>query len=559
MKIFFLIPVLLLLFTSVSEAQISDYPLKVSIYGSNIYTYSKSPNGLFRICKYMGTNEDWVYDHEEAGFSDAYIYDLIEGDGDVYAIGKIKENMDYKIILIKLNNGVKDWVRYLDYDAYDDAGFAIAYDRGEVYFTGLATNSLQQTDVLINRFTKKGHESWNRALMYNFHPETSNDIGSRILVDSNFVYVCGTTNIENSTTTDIFMMTLSKDGLVVDEPVVYETPYSKEYPTDFIFLTQYGDTGTTVRKNMTAVTIYAENIRNNSKDYGVLMFDGGLTSNLLWDRIYKAGSMDEVAAKIIISNDSNIVVTGYAQKSMYDYDFATMKHNKFNGVPMWNDSIVYYPPSLPSDKKQNTIDMASALAKKGDEIFVGGFSESAGNEFIIQRIKDTPTSFILPLNISYSPEYIGDYVPGQYKMKAFLGIDETTGNIISVFSKANVNDDMDIEYAIVEFDSTGNIISETQTVNDEPDYLHSGNLNQLSIYPNPFNPETQIQFNLSTNSLVNIKIYDMLGREVFKLNEQRPAGMNKVSFKGDNLASGIYYLKIQTGNILETRKLILLK
>lgn len=561
MKNFFLIPVFLLLFVSVSKAQIYDYPLKAAIYGGTVYTYSKSPTGLFQICKYSGTDLIWQYIYQESGFSDAYIYDLVEGDGDVYAIGKIRDITDYKIILIKVNNdGALGWVKYLDYNAEDDAGLAIAYDRGEVYFTGLTTNSLQQTDVLVNRYTQKGVESWNRVLMYNFNPDNSNDVGSKILVDSNFVYVCGTTIPENSITTDVFMMTLSKyDGSVVDAPVVHEIPGANEYLTDFTFFTHSGNSTITV-KNITGITVYSENIRNNTKDYGVLLFKGGLVSEVLWERIYKAGSLDEVAAKIMISNDSNVIVTGYAQRSLYDYDFMTMKHSRGNGVPMWSDSIIYYPPNVPSDgKKKNTIDMASALAKKGNEIYVAGFSESAGNQFIIQRIIDDPSPICSPLNISYSPNFAGDYMPDQYKMKAFLGVDEATGNIISVFAKANINNDADIDYAIVKFDSTGDIISETETINNEPEYSNNNNSNQLRIYPNPFNPETKIQFNLPASSLVKIKIYDILGKEVFTMNELRPAGINNVSFKANNLASGIYYLKIQTANSFEARKLILLK
>lgn len=558
MKKFFLITALLLLFASTSEAQIYEYPLKVTICGGNVYTYSKSSNGLFEICKYGDNN--WVYYHLEPGFDDAIIYDLVEGDGDVYAIGKIKENTDYKTILIRINNnGAKAWVKYLDYNSNDDAGLSIAYDRGDLYFTGFATDGSQKTEALVNKFTKKGHENWNRPLLYNINPGYSNDIGSKILVDSNYVYIGGTTVVENSITTDIFMMTLSKDGFVTDEPQVYEIPYANEYLTDFIFLTNHTGGGTTILKNMVSTTIVVDNIRNGTKDYGVLVFEGGIGSGLLWPKIYRGGNMDEVAAKVMLSSDSNVIVTGYAQKSLYDYDFATMKHNKLTGAPMWTDSIIYYPEYLPSTGKTNTIDMASALAKKSNEIYVGGFSESAGNQFVIQTIVDNEVYNGIPLNISYSPNFISDYMPDQYKMKAFLGVDQTTGNIISVFAKANIYNDADIDYAIVKYDSTGNVLSETEVMNEQPENLNNQNSNNLRVYPNPFNPETNIEFNLQAGSLVNIKIYDISGREIFKLNEKRPSGLNKVNFNASNLPSGVYFLKIQTDNFSEIKRLMLLK
>lgn len=560
MKKLLFVLTLFFLSVSVSMAQLYEYPLRVAIFGTTIYTYSNSPNSLFRICKYSGTNLDWTYSFNEPGFDDAYIFDLVEGDdGDVYAIGKIKQINEYTTILLKIDGvGNLEWVRYLNYSASEDVGLSIAYSNGEVYFTGFAINVFNQKDAYVNKYTRKGEVSWNRMYKCDLYPEYSDDIGSKILVDENYIYLCGTTNSSNSGTTDIFTVTLAKDGTVADPPRVFETANANEYLTDFIFVSRHSTNTNTAQKNMTAVTLYADNIINNTKDYGVIMFGDMMGSFVEWSKIYNIGNMDDGAVKIMVSNDSNIISTGFVQKSQYNYDFATMKHNKITGAPMWSDSIVYYPPSY---GKTNAIDMASALAKHGDTIYVGGFSESAGNQFVIQAINDSQASSTLPLNISYSPNFNADYIPGQYNMKAFLGVDTITGNIIGVFSKANINDELDIEYSVVKFNNTGDVLSEIEVANDEPEQLYNinNNSNQLKVYPNPFNPETSIEFNLPAVSLVNIKIYDISGREVFAMNEQRPAGVNKVSFKANNLASGVYYLKMLIGNKLETKKLILIK
>ncbi|MBN2571206.1 MAG: T9SS type A sorting domain-containing protein [Ignavibacteriales bacterium] len=79
-------------------------------------------------------------------------------------------------------------------------------------------------------------------------------------------------------------------------------------------------------------------------------------------------------------------------------------------------------------------------------------------------------------------------------------------------------------------------------------------------YPNPFNPSTIISYSLPEKSFVKIKIYDTLGREVINLvNEEKPAGIHQVEFKGYNLASGVYLYRIEAGNYSETKKMILLK
>lgn len=79
-------------------------------------------------------------------------------------------------------------------------------------------------------------------------------------------------------------------------------------------------------------------------------------------------------------------------------------------------------------------------------------------------------------------------------------------------------------------------------------------------YPNPFNPETKIKFDLPNDNFVSIKIYDVLGKEVATLvNEFKNAGSYIISFNGSNLSSGIYYYKIKAGSYEQIRKMILLK
>jgi len=79
-------------------------------------------------------------------------------------------------------------------------------------------------------------------------------------------------------------------------------------------------------------------------------------------------------------------------------------------------------------------------------------------------------------------------------------------------------------------------------------------------YPNPFNPSTSIQYRVSNNSQVSIKVYDVLGNEVATLvNEEKPAGSYEVKFDAVGLSSGIYFYKLQAGSLVETKKMILMK
>jgi hypothetical protein len=88
--------------------------------------------------------------------------------------------------------------------------------------------------------------------------------------------------------------------------------------------------------------------------------------------------------------------------------------------------------------------------------------------------------------------------------------------------------------------------------------IHEYSLSQN--YPNPFNPTTTINFSIPKSGLVRIKIYDVLGREIRTLvNGEKPAGNYSVQFTGSNLSSGVYFYRMQSGNYVQTKKLVLLK
>jgi len=79
-------------------------------------------------------------------------------------------------------------------------------------------------------------------------------------------------------------------------------------------------------------------------------------------------------------------------------------------------------------------------------------------------------------------------------------------------------------------------------------------------YPNPFNPITKIRFDLPKNVNVKLTIYDMLGREVETIvNEQLNAGSYEVNWDGTKYTSGVYYYRLNAGEFVETKKMILVK
>jgi hypothetical protein len=79
-------------------------------------------------------------------------------------------------------------------------------------------------------------------------------------------------------------------------------------------------------------------------------------------------------------------------------------------------------------------------------------------------------------------------------------------------------------------------------------------------YPNPFNPSTTIKFELPKPARVRLSVYDILGREVSVLvNEKRDAGVHEVKFDAAGLASGVYFYMLQAGDFIQTRKMFLIR
>lgn len=85
--------------------------------------------------------------------------------------------------------------------------------------------------------------------------------------------------------------------------------------------------------------------------------------------------------------------------------------------------------------------------------------------------------------------------------------------------------------------------------------------NLYQNFPNPFNPATVIKYDLPKDVKVTVKIYDLLGREVTTLinNEYKNAGRYEVNWNAGNYASGVYIYRIEAGDYISTKKMVLIK
>lgn len=102
-----------------------------------------------------------------------------------------------------------------------------------------------------------------------------------------------------------------------------------------------------------------------------------------------------------------------------------------------------------------------------------------------------------------------------------------------------------------------------QLLFSEPEQLQPELPSQLALdqnYPNPFNPTTTIRYALPEAGNVRLDVFNVLGQRVATLiNGEQTAGFHSLQFDGSRLSSGVYLYRLQSGNQVITRKMLLVK
>jgi len=129
-----------------------------------------------------------------------------------------------------------------------------------------------------------------------------------------------------------------------------------------------------------------------------------------------------------------------------------------------------------------------------------------------------------------------------------------SGSVVEIIA----NDTTAPNSGIIQTDGATWSISGTVGVESEDQIPTQYSLGQN--YPNPFNPSTTISFSILNSEFITLKVFDVLGNEAATLvNEEKSAGTYQVEFDANKLSSGIYFYKLQAGNFIETKKMILMK
>jgi len=243
-------------------------------------------------------------------------------------------------------------------------------------------------------------------------------------------------------------------------------------------------------------------------------------------------------------------VVGFKQYKYYFGSFNGASSSTQNVISAIIDSVIYYPLVLSVDSLYPVID---------------------------RPIDTFPYLLTIPYTASYSALVDSFYLDVKHfrsdtlvQMKIFDLSKSNPSHLTFYLDSLQVGDNIKLRATITDTSIYNNIAYYPYTgwvvMNVLPPILSVGNENSRMTYnlaqnfPNPFNPNTKIKYEIPEAAFVVLKVYDVLGNEIKTLiNEEQIAGSYEIGFDGSGLTSGIYYYRITAQDFLQTKKMILLK
>ena len=208
----------------------------------------------------------------------------------------------------------------------------------------------------------------------------------------------------------------------------------------------------------------------------------------------------------------------------YEY-YVVAVHDEGNSLP--SNTVAVTVPEIPFPPADLTIDSTTGIMEWLEPVIP---ERSLDGYNIYLNDMTTPVTHITATTYQFN-----DLVSGQTYLAGIAAVyTDTMSEVISIeFTYENVaGEDNDIA---------------SKTV-------------LLGNHPNPFNPETAIEFELQAAGVVKIDIYNIKGQKVCTLaDEQYPAGKNSVIWKAENVPSGVYFYQLNSGRYSTSKKMILMK
>jgi Beta-propeller repeat len=517
-----------------------------------------------------GVQTAWVKHYTMEDFSLASVAIAVDRTGNVYVTGDRSCCGDVitlqDFVTIKYNsNGYEQWVAIYDSPAkLTDGAVAIALDgSGNVYVTGYSFSYTTRTDYATVKYDSNGTELW--SVLYN-GPNNSTDRARGLVVDdAGNVYVTGI-SWDSPGSHDYVTIKYNTDGVelwvaryngpadyteqatdiaIDDSGNVYVTGYSTGIGTAWDFATiKYNSNGVEqwVARNIDGGGSTLIAVDDSGNVYVAGSGNGYLTvkynSNGIeqWFARYSSANYPRDLA---VDNSGNVFVTGEGRGGSPGKEYATVKYNT-NGFEQW---VAHYTgPGFGG--------FATSLAvSESGNVYVTGLNGGVGTDSDYATLK---------YNSEGIEQWVARYNGSEnlYDGALSLAIDDSENVYVTGFSYI---DQYCSEYVTIKYIQSTPVSVKEEEIKKPGSYLLSQN------YPNPFNPGTVISYELKGTAFVILKLYDLMGKDVMTLvNEKQTGGSYQVVWNGRNkygkeVSSGIYFYRLKTDAFSQTRKMILIR
>lgn len=444
--------------------------------------------------------------------------------GNAYVTGEsVNTGNAYDCVTIKYDSsGNLKWINTYDYGVgKNDFGTVIKIDKDKnVYVCGKSSLTDIETDFLLIKYDSLGTQKWVRRCR---GENVDNTLSDMVLDKSGNIYITGG-SVRYSTLMDFLTIKYSPNG---------DSLWSRRY--DYDTLSNIPLSMAIDSTGNICVTGYASDFVNNNTTLITLKYDS--LGVLLWEKTYQNNrtSFNDYGCFIGIDRYNYIYVAGYTTIGpdiVTNRDYLTIRY-KPNGDTSWVRK--YNGPG-------NNIDWPHQLTidRQCNVYVTGGSTGSSGNMDYFTISYDTLG------NVIWSNRYIGTGNNDDYAQ--YIALDNAQNLFVTGHAYEPGTG------GIVTMKFSKNVGIQNICENIPSDYILSQN------YPNPFNPTTIIKFALPKTTVVKAAVYDITGKEVEVLvNERLQTGTYLITWNGAKFSSGVYFYKIQTEDFVQTKRMVLIK
>ncbi len=264
---------------------------------------------------------------------------------------------------------------------------------------------------------------------------------------------------------------------------------------------------------------------------------GNWGTNVSWSQYNPAGeSFPEFNGCLAVNRKTSAMVVTYTTNESSNYNIkysytadgnTWVAHNMLSG--MSNNETRSYVHSTPQQSGAFRVAFCSESSGQDTVIYMNTFNIASGftNRTVASRT-NLSTGILAPCVVGYM----------------YNGITAGSGVVYAGNGPVNI------------WFNGSDIATEIKPISNNTPNSYSLSQN----YPNPFNPVTKINFAITKNDFVTLKVYDIIGKEVAVLvNQNFSAGKYEVTFDGAKLSSGVYFYKLTAGDFSDTKKMIIVK